>query len=130
MNKLFLLIFLAFLSCKSVREYNSITVYDPIDNSDDCMYSTLEAEGNIVYNTSFNYIKASVFGEDKKFKIEFFVYGYRPFTFWKKRKDSISITVFCENGYKFYIEFGHFCILTLPDDGDEDYCDDRIFYSL
>lgn len=123
-------ILLLLSSCTSVREYNSITVYDPIENSDDCLHSSIDIDGDIVYNTAMKYVKANVFGEEKKFKIEFFVYGYRPFTFWKKRKDSISITIFCENGYKFYIEFGQYCILTIPDDGDDDICDDRIFYSL
>jgi len=126
-----LLIFVLSSCSKQLYQYDHITVYDPIDNSDDRSYASTVLDGNIEVNTSRKYIKANVFGEEKKFKIEFFVYGYPPFTFlFRKKKDRKSITVFCENGYKFYIEFGQFCILTIPDDGDEDICDNRIFYSL
>jgi len=89
-------------------------------------------DGSIVYNTSMKYIKANVFGENKKFKVESFKYGYRPFYLgiFNRKKEAISITATCENGYSFYILFDMYCILTIPDDGDDDICDDKIFYSL
>lgn len=132
MNRLLILLVILLTGCSQYREYSSITIYDPIENSDDCESIKVEIEGKIIINTARKFIKANVFGEEKKFKIESYKYGYNPFNFaiFGREKTAKSITIICNNGYRFYIEYGMFCILTIPDDGDEDICDDKIFYDL
>jgi hypothetical protein len=128
--KLLFLFLIVLSGCSSIKEYKSITVYDVIDNSDDCTATTLEKKGKIIINTSRGFIKANVFGEEKKFNIESYKYSYPPFTIFKQKKDRNAITINCDNGFKFYVLYGRYCVLTIPDDGDEDICDDKIFYDL
>jgi len=121
------------LGCSDVREYSMYSTDVTIEDSDDCKEVYHFEPGKIKINTTFNYIKADVHGQDKrKFKIESYRYSYSPFYFriFGRKKGARSITVICENGYKFYISYGSFCILSLPEDDDSDYCDGYIFYDL
>jgi hypothetical protein len=95
-----------------------------------CYPKNIEKEGKIKVNTKLGYIKATVFGEKQKFTIKSYEYRYKFLSLFHKKSDRKAVIVKCENGYVFYIEYGMFCILTMPDDGDNDPCDKTIFYDL
>jgi len=132
MNRLLILLIILLTGCSQYREYSSITIYDPIYKSDDCESYIIEISGKIIINTKLKFVKVSVLGEKKKLKIKSYKYGYNPFNFtiFNRKKTATSITIYCEEGYNLFVLYDKYCILTTPADGDEDYCDDRIFYSL
>jgi len=108
------------------QNYSTYTAGDdgkcsPIDHAN---------RGNIVINTGLNYIKAGVPYDQQKFRIKSINYIYNTFEFNSALRSKKSITVECTNGYLLYIEYGSFGILTLPKDGDENKCNNTLFYNL
>lgn len=131
MNRLLLFIIIPLLfSCSDVRRYNFMSEYKQDTLTGGCYPYNIDGEGKIKVNTKLGYIKAEVFGEKQKFVIKSYEYRYKFLSLFHKKRDRKSITVKCENGYSFYMEYERFCILTIPDDGDEDPCDNVIFYDL
>ena len=130
MIRIAIILILALSSCTDVRHFSSYSTYEMIENSDDCEPIDNDTSGKIKVNTKFGFVKANVFGEYKKFEIDSYKYHYRFMAIFKKKKDRKSISITCTNGYEFHIIYGRFCVLNMPDDGDEDYCDAKIFYDL
>jgi len=130
-----LLGFIIFISliisgCSQRLVYHQYSDYSYNEDEKKCNPVHHEYRSILKINTKSGFIKASIFGEEQKFKIKSYEYQYKFMSLFHKKSDRKSIRIECENGYKFYIEYGMFGILTIPDDGDEDECDDTIFYDL
>lgn len=87
-----LILLIAMSSCSDKRLYSSITVYDWDDETEECINTSVDFPGKIVINTKRSYIKANIFGEEKKFKIESYKYRYNFMSlFHRKKKGNQSL---------------------------------------
>lgn len=129
-NPLVLLILTAaFYGCSEKIVYHGYSTYT-LGTDGNCTPADQVNQGKIVINTSLKYIKAGLPDNQQKFRIKSFSYIYNTFEFNTALRSKKSITVECTNGYQLYIEYGSFGILTLPEDGDVDTCDNSLFYNL
>lgn len=126
---LVLILMVAFYGCSEKIVYHGYATYT-LGTDGNCAPADHEHQGKIVINTGLKYIKAGTPDNQQKFRIKSFSYIYNTFEFNTALRSKKSITVECANGYQIYIEYGSFGILTLPDDGDEDKCDNSLFYNL
>ena len=125
-----LIVSLLFTSCSHRYTYKKYSDYTFSDEENRCVPVHHEYRSNLKVNLKKKIIRASIFGEEQYFKIESYDYNYKPFSFFPGRKDRESLEVKCENGYRFIIVFNRYAKLFMTDDGDDDECDDVIFYDL
>ena len=100
------------------------------DDDGNCFPVDHANRGKIVINTGLKYIKVGVPNNRHKYRIKSVNYIYHTFEFNSGLRSKKSITVECTNGYLLYVEYGSFGILTLPEDGDENKCDNEFFFDL
>ena len=98
------------------------------DDDGNCSPVDHANRGKIVINTGLKYIKAGVPDDRQKYRIKSVNYFYNTFEFNSGLRSKKSITVECTNGTLLFVEYGSFGILTVPEDGDEDKCDNDLFY--